>query len=119
MPGSLRVGSRTPVADAPPWVTLEVVHGGFATGRFAAGGPLQPHEAEKLRQAPLDQSRVANFRAELLKRTRETRLFHDLFDLAGALTLDAGSSAILPANLRVVPADPVTATLEALVVLEE
>ena len=50
--GSLRVGSRTPVAGAPPWVTLEVVHGGFATGRFAAGGPLQRHEAEKLLQVP-------------------------------------------------------------------
>lgn len=46
--GSLRVGSRTPVGDTPAWVTLEVVHGGFATGRFAAGGPLQPHERERL-----------------------------------------------------------------------
>jgi hypothetical protein len=46
--GSLRVGSRTPVADAPPWVTLEVAHGGFATGNFAAAGPLQQHEIEKL-----------------------------------------------------------------------
>ncbi|MEM9489272.1 MAG: hypothetical protein AAGC55_09015, partial [Myxococcota bacterium] len=46
--GSLRIGSRTPVADAPPWVTLEVVHGGFATGGFAAGGRLEPHERKKL-----------------------------------------------------------------------
>ncbi|WP_425564240.1 hypothetical protein, partial [Oryzihumus leptocrescens] len=30
--GHLAVGSRTPVADTPAWVTLEVVPGGFATG---------------------------------------------------------------------------------------
>jgi hypothetical protein len=46
--GTLKVGSRTPVKDAPAWVTLEVLHGGFATGNFAAGGPLQSHEREKL-----------------------------------------------------------------------
>jgi len=46
--GTLRVGSRTPVAFTPVWVTPEVVHGGFATGNFAAGGPLQPHELERL-----------------------------------------------------------------------
>ena len=42
--GSLRFGSRTPVAAAPAWVTLEVAHGGFATGSFMAGGELEPHE---------------------------------------------------------------------------
>jgi hypothetical protein len=50
--GTLRVGSRTPVGETPPWVTLEVVHGGFATGNFAAGGALQTHEREKLRSVP-------------------------------------------------------------------
>ncbi|MCB9690865.1 MAG: hypothetical protein H6736_03530 [Alphaproteobacteria bacterium] len=34
--GSITVGSRTPVADTPAWVTLEVAHGGFATGRLLA-----------------------------------------------------------------------------------
>src|SRR5689334_18383693 len=42
--GSLAVGSRTPVAGTPAWVTLEVAHGGFATGAFLAGGAFQPHE---------------------------------------------------------------------------
>ena len=42
--GSLTVGSRTPVAAAPPWVTLEVVHGGFATGGLLAERPLRPDE---------------------------------------------------------------------------
>ncbi|WP_233506931.1 hypothetical protein [Jiangella anatolica] len=38
--GRLRVGSRSPVADVPAWVTLEVVHGGFATGRLLAERPV-------------------------------------------------------------------------------
>lgn len=42
--GALSVGSRTPVARAPSWVTLEVAPGGFATGRLAAEGELRPHE---------------------------------------------------------------------------
>lgn len=44
--GRLDVGSRAPVAGLPPWVTLEVVKGGFATGNAIAGGPLAPHELE-------------------------------------------------------------------------
>jgi hypothetical protein len=42
--GSLRVGSRAPLDDVPPWVTLEVATGGFATGRLMANGPLLEHE---------------------------------------------------------------------------
>jgi len=42
--GLLSIGSRTPVAGLPAWVTHEVVHGGFATGTPSAGGPLQPYE---------------------------------------------------------------------------
>lgn len=41
---TLRVGSRRPVGKYPVWVTLEVMHGGFASGGSAAGGPLQDHE---------------------------------------------------------------------------
>lgn len=52
--GTLRHGSRTPVADTPPWVTLEVAHGGFATGQFKAAGPLQQHEIEQLRRIERD-----------------------------------------------------------------
>jgi hypothetical protein len=46
--GALQIGSRTPVDAYPAWVTLDVLHGGFATGQRAAGGPLQPHELSKL-----------------------------------------------------------------------
>ncbi|MCA9691091.1 MAG: hypothetical protein KC636_15920, partial [Myxococcales bacterium] len=52
--GSLTIGARTPVADTPAWVTLEVVHGGFATGRYLAEGPLVEHEAQLLAQLPAD-----------------------------------------------------------------
>jgi hypothetical protein len=47
--GSLSIGSRTPVEGAPTWATLEVVRGGFATGALLAGGPLLPHEQDRLR----------------------------------------------------------------------
>ncbi len=50
--GQLTVGSRTPVANTPAWVTLEVAHGGFATGRYLAEGPLQEHETALLRGLP-------------------------------------------------------------------
>lgn len=42
---SIEIGSRAPVADTPAWVTLEVAHGGFATGRYLAEQPLRPDEA--------------------------------------------------------------------------
>ncbi len=45
---ALTVGSRTPVRDVPAWVTLEVAHGGFATGSLLAEGALQPHETAAL-----------------------------------------------------------------------
>ena len=50
--GTLTPGRRTPVAEAPPWVTLEVAHGGFATGRFLAEGDLAEHEEDRLTTLP-------------------------------------------------------------------
>ena len=44
--GGLSVGSRTPLAGTPAWVTLEVAHGGFATGRLLAEQPLDADERE-------------------------------------------------------------------------
>ncbi len=46
--GRLKIGSRTPLEGIPAWVTLEVLHGGFASGNLAASGPLQPYEKELL-----------------------------------------------------------------------
>ncbi len=42
--GVFQIGSRTPIRNAPSWVTLEVVTGGFVTGKFLAGGELAPDE---------------------------------------------------------------------------
>jgi hypothetical protein len=52
--GTLTVGSRTPVADTPAWVTLEVAHGGFATGRYLAETPLTDAEAARVAALPAD-----------------------------------------------------------------
>ena len=49
--GTLAIGSRTPVAGLPAWVTPKVVRGGFATGQAAAGGPLRAHETDTARRA--------------------------------------------------------------------
>lgn len=50
--GTLDVGSRTPVANTPAWVTLEVAHGGFATGRYVAEGALDHDERRLLKRLP-------------------------------------------------------------------
>lgn len=52
--GSLTIGSRTPVEQTPPWVTLEVAHGGFATGRYVAESALLEHEVERIEALPPD-----------------------------------------------------------------
>ncbi|MFI0937368.1 hypothetical protein [Streptomyces sp. NPDC021020] len=59
--GTITVGSRTPVAGLPAWVTPEVVRGGFATGTPAAGGPLRPHEVLAAQGAGLPADRRALF----------------------------------------------------------
>ncbi|MFD5494168.1 hypothetical protein ACFWH4_14900 [Streptomyces sp. NPDC127091] len=59
--GRLSVGSRTPVEGLPPWVTLEVVRGGFATGTASAGGPLQAYEVEAARSFGVPAERRALF----------------------------------------------------------
>jgi len=50
--GGLEIGSRTPVADTPAWVTLEVAHGGFATGRYLTESPLRDDELDLVRSLP-------------------------------------------------------------------
>ncbi len=44
MLGTAQYGSRTPFADIPAWVTLDVATGGFATGGLLAGGALTEDE---------------------------------------------------------------------------
>jgi hypothetical protein len=57
--GSLTVGARTPVRGVPAWATLEVAHGGFATGALRAEGPLLPHEAALAEAAGVAPTRAA------------------------------------------------------------
>ncbi|WP_406858892.1 hypothetical protein ABZO31_01050 [Streptomyces sp. HUAS MG47] len=59
--GRLTIGSRTPVAGLPAWVTPEVVRGGFATGEAGAGGPVQPYEEEYARRFGVAATRGALF----------------------------------------------------------
>jgi hypothetical protein len=90
--GLLDVGSRTPVQGAPPWVTLDVVHGGFATGTFTAGGRLQPHELALLAKlgpttrdrANLNLHYLAEGQRELLERL-ESGQYRVLVPEEGAL----------------------------------
>lgn len=58
--GELKIGSRKPVQGMPAWATPQVLRGGFATGAYAAGGALLPHEltlAEELKIASTDTRR--------------------------------------------------------------
>nr|WSY50805.1 hypothetical protein OG999_12210 [Streptomyces sp. NBC_00886] len=59
--GRLTIGSRTPVAGLPAWVTPEVLRGGFATGTPSAGGPLQPYETRLALQFGVPADRRALF----------------------------------------------------------
>lgn len=82
--GLLSIGSRTPVRGLPAWVTPEVAHGGFATGRAAAAGPLRPHELDLVRRHGLTEDRAALYAHHLT----EEGLAH-----LGAL-LDSGGYAL-------------------------
>jgi hypothetical protein len=59
--GTIDLGSRTPIAGLPAWVTLEVLRGGFATGKPVAGGPLQDDE-----MARADRLGIPHTRAQLV-----------------------------------------------------
>ena len=50
--GTAEYGSRTPLAEIPAWVTLEVITGGFATGNLLAGGELTDYERELVASIP-------------------------------------------------------------------
>ncbi|WP_312496028.1 hypothetical protein [Pseudomonas cremoris] len=50
--GTAEYGSRTPLAEIPDWVTLEVITGGFATGNLLASGELTDYERELAARVP-------------------------------------------------------------------
>ncbi|MFF3916725.1 hypothetical protein ACFYZB_25190 [Streptomyces sp. NPDC001852] len=76
--GLLKIGSRTPVAGLPAWVTPEVLRGGFATGEPSAGGALLDFEVATARRAGVPEERRALF-GHFLSEDGLARL-HDLLD---------------------------------------
>lgn len=78
--GTLTVGSRTPVKDTPAWVTLEVAHGGFATGRYLAEAPLRHDEQELVASLPAGSPGATD---------RERLNLYYLSDAGQAVLLDA------------------------------
>jgi hypothetical protein len=58
--GNLTIGSRTPVADTPAWVTLDVAQGGFATGACLAEQPLDDEDTARLAALPPDPAGTAS-----------------------------------------------------------
>lgn len=113
--GTLTIGSRTPVRDLPPWVTPEVVHGGFATGAAAAGGPLRPHEIELIERHGLRADRGSLYSHHLT----ETGLSHlsALLD-SGGYALDQPEQAALLTVVWLLRAGDTAAALRLLSALD-
>jgi hypothetical protein len=65
--GTLDIGSRTPTSF-PGWVTPEVLHGGFATGKAPAEGPLAEDEIALLQQIGADVSDAPAGRQAIARR---------------------------------------------------
>lgn len=63
--GLLNIGSRTPVKNTPPWITLEVLTGGFATGQYKASGPLTPYEQKRCHELDIPTEQTALSRLSL------------------------------------------------------
>lgn len=93
--GELTIGSRVPVADTPAWATLEVIHGGFATGALLAEGPILPHEEARLAKIPAS---VGTERGRLNRWFLSPDGRRDLLaDLdAGRIRIDAPEEGALP-----------------------
>jgi hypothetical protein len=51
--GQIQVGSRTPVLGLPAWVSLEVLRGGFPTGKAVAERAMEPDEVALARRLDL------------------------------------------------------------------
>ncbi|MGB3441558.1 MAG: hypothetical protein WBA97_22650, partial [Actinophytocola sp.] len=102
--GTLTVGARTPVADTPAWVTLEVEHGGFATGRYLAEAPLRHDETEVVRSLPPDAPGTTD---------RERLNLHYLTDAGQAVLLDALATGTYRAHIPEHAALPTVAWLLA------
>jgi hypothetical protein len=63
--GELTIGSRKPVQGMPVWATPQVLRGGFATGAYAAGGALLPHELTLAKELKIASTDIATVRSAL------------------------------------------------------
>lgn len=63
--GTLTIGSRTPVAGIPVWVTQRVLRGGFSTGRAVAAAPPQRDEKRRAERLGIPAERRAIFESWL------------------------------------------------------
>ncbi|MFD0399286.1 hypothetical protein ACFVHI_14555 [Kitasatospora sp. NPDC127121] len=113
--GRLTIGSRTPVAGLPAWVTPEVVRGGFATSAASAEGPLQPYECEAAALAGVAAERGALF-AYCLTEPGLSRLY-DLLD-SGRYEAAVPEEAALLTVAWLVRAGDAAGALELVDVLE-
>lgn len=89
--GALRIGSRTPLAGMPAWVTPRVIYGGFTVG-VLAGGDLLPHEVELAQRIGAPASRKALFVHYLTEEGQ--RELCSMLD-SGAYTIEAPEEAVL------------------------
>ncbi len=116
--GTLSIGSRTPVANTPSWVTLEVAHGGFATGEYLAAGPLTDFEHGKLAQLGRDQS--VSPRGALNEYYLSERGFSELLSLlqSGCYRVSVPEQAALLVIALLVIHDQITAAQELLTTIK-
>ena len=93
--GALNVGSRTPIAETPEWVTLEVVTGGFVTGNMLAGGALADHEEDlaKALRIPIDTNARAALNGYFLSDDGQDRLRRMIVD--GRFRIDVPEESAL------------------------
>ncbi len=91
--GSIKVGDRTPVAGFPAWVTLEVLHGGFATGRALAEEPIDTAERAVAERAGVRSDWIGLFGYHLTDEGLEE--LRSLME-SGSFRLAAPENAALP-----------------------
>lgn len=100
--GHIHTGSRTPVAGLPAWVTLEVVTGGFTTGKALSAGSLQDHELALLVELGIPAEPQADARQALntwfLTEAGQARLHDGL--LTGHYAADVPEEAALATVAR-------------------
>ncbi|RLK53553.1 hypothetical protein [Actinokineospora cianjurensis] len=92
--GQVTVGSRTPVTGVPPWVTVEVVHGGFATGRLLAEQPLTGHDRARLRAAAPGSTERERQNLQFLSDAGQAELLEAL--RSGQYRIDLPEEAAIP-----------------------